>query len=249
MRVGPAPAVSRLPNPGRTSRLPYARRDEFALLLEDPTDAVARGRGEELLRNADLAREVGCSPRPAARPRVAGDASGPADERERVGRPSSSARGWSTKSPRHCAGAGSPRTICSSRSPRASSCATDQMTLERLRRLKRLALHLGVDDFGTGYSSLRYLREFPIDSSRSTRASSTGWAARRTSRRWCAPSSSSARALAWASWPRGSSRPSSASGCLGWAARWGQGYYFSRPTSREGVEALLASRRALDRAA
>lgn len=36
-------------------------------------------------------------------------------------------------------------------------------TIEKLRRLKALGLHLAVDDFGTGYSSLTYLKRFPVD--------------------------------------------------------------------------------------
>lgn len=36
-------------------------------------------------------------------------------------------------------------------------------TIETLRKLKSLGVHLSVDDFGTGYSSLNYLRRFPID--------------------------------------------------------------------------------------
>jgi EAL domain-containing protein (putative c-di-GMP-specific phosphodiesterase class I) len=36
-------------------------------------------------------------------------------------------------------------------------------TLETLRTLKNLGVHVAVDDFGTGYSSLSYLKRFPID--------------------------------------------------------------------------------------
>lgn len=38
-----------------------------------------------------------------------------------------------------------------------------EQTLETLRRLKDLGLHLAIDDFGIGYSSLGYLQQFPID--------------------------------------------------------------------------------------
>lgn len=36
-------------------------------------------------------------------------------------------------------------------------------TLDCLRGLKKLGVHLSIDDFGTGYSSLSYLKQFPID--------------------------------------------------------------------------------------
>lgn len=38
-----------------------------------------------------------------------------------------------------------------------------EKTLEVLRRIKALGVHIAVDDFGTGYSSLAYLKRFPID--------------------------------------------------------------------------------------
>jgi predicted signal transduction protein with EAL and GGDEF domain len=36
-------------------------------------------------------------------------------------------------------------------------------TVNRLRALKAMGVHLAIDDFGTGYSSLNYLKNFPID--------------------------------------------------------------------------------------
>lgn len=38
------------------------------------------------------------------------------------------------------------------------------LTLEVIKKIKRLGVHICMDDFGTGYSSLSYLRQFPIDS-------------------------------------------------------------------------------------
>lgn len=38
------------------------------------------------------------------------------------------------------------------------------VTLEVLKKMKGLGIHICMDDFGTGYSSLSYLRLFPIDS-------------------------------------------------------------------------------------
>lgn len=39
-----------------------------------------------------------------------------------------------------------------------------EVTLEVLKKIKGLGIHICMDDFGTGYSSLSYLRQFPIDS-------------------------------------------------------------------------------------
>jgi diguanylate cyclase (GGDEF)-like protein/PAS domain S-box-containing protein len=37
------------------------------------------------------------------------------------------------------------------------------VTLNTLKRLKKLGVSIAIDDFGTGYSSLAYLRRFPVD--------------------------------------------------------------------------------------
>ncbi|HEX9969879.1 MAG TPA: EAL domain-containing protein [Acidimicrobiales bacterium] len=38
-----------------------------------------------------------------------------------------------------------------------------ESTVETLRALRALGIHLSIDDFGTGYSSLSYLKRFPVD--------------------------------------------------------------------------------------
>ena len=38
-----------------------------------------------------------------------------------------------------------------------------ERTIDTLRALRNMGIHLSIDDFGTGYSSLSYLKHFPID--------------------------------------------------------------------------------------
>jgi EAL domain-containing protein (putative c-di-GMP-specific phosphodiesterase class I) len=36
-------------------------------------------------------------------------------------------------------------------------------TIQTLREIKAMGVHLYIDDFGAGYASLRYLKSFPVD--------------------------------------------------------------------------------------
>jgi diguanylate cyclase (GGDEF)-like protein len=45
----------------------------------------------------------------------------------------------------------------------SSVMADVEYSIEVLRSLKKLGVHMSIDDFGTGYSSLAYLKRFPID--------------------------------------------------------------------------------------
>ena len=38
-----------------------------------------------------------------------------------------------------------------------------EVTIETLRTIKSMGIHLSIDDFGTGYSSLSYIKRFPVD--------------------------------------------------------------------------------------
>ncbi len=38
-----------------------------------------------------------------------------------------------------------------------------EFTIETLRKLRNMGVHIAIDDFGTGYSSLSYLRRFPVN--------------------------------------------------------------------------------------
>ncbi len=44
------------------------------------------------------------------------------------------------------------------------SVLMEESSVDAMRALKELGVHLSIDDFGTGYSSLGYLKRFPVDS-------------------------------------------------------------------------------------
>ena len=50
---------------------------------------------------------------------------------------------------------------------------SDDATVNTLRHLQKLGVHIAMDDFGTGYSSLSYLNASPSTHSRSTSRSCT----------------------------------------------------------------------------
>ena len=93
-----------------------------------------------------------------------------------------------------------------------------EQALETLRQLKELGVRLAFDDFGTGRSSLRYLKQFPIDTLKIARSSSTAWVTTPTTWRLCAASSTLPATCGATSRLKASRRPSNSSCCAAWAA-------------------------------
>ena len=81
--------------------------------------------------------------------------------------------------------------------------ADPRRTVQMLKQLHDMGLHLSIDDFGTGYSSLSALQQFPIGTSRSISPSCAMPRMIRPMRCWCAPSSTWARASVWKSSRKG----------------------------------------------
>jgi len=60
----------------------------------------------------------------------------------------------------------------------SSAMADLERSVETLRALKNVGVHLDVDDFGTGYSSLSYIHRFPVDSLKVDRSFVSGMSER-----------------------------------------------------------------------
>jgi diguanylate cyclase (GGDEF)-like protein len=119
----------------------------------------------------------------------------------------------------------------------------DQATLQRLRELRELGVHLAVDDFGTGWSALAYLRQLPVDTLKLAKPFVDGvtMGAEQadlaqaivrladTLRLQVVAEGIEQEAQAWAL---------RAAGC-----RYAQGYWFARPMDQFAVEGVLAAQR------
>ena len=113
-------------------------------------------------------------------------------------------------------------------------------TLDRLNRLKSLGVGLAIDDFGTGYSSLSYLRSLPFDVLKIDKQFIRGVEG--------GDSSAFARAIVKLAQTLGMETVAEGVEEAGQAAElvrlgctMAQGYYFARPLTVEGVDALLAA--------
>jgi EAL domain-containing protein (putative c-di-GMP-specific phosphodiesterase class I) len=113
-----------------------------------------------------------------------------------------------------------------------------EATLDTLVQLKRLGVRLAIDDFGTGYSSLSYLHRFPIDVlkiDQSFVASING------------PDQSAllrsilrlSETLHLETVAEGIETAAQLAELRSCGATLGQGFYFARPLSAEGIATLL----------
>ena len=87
------------------------------------------------------------------------------------------------------------------------------LAIARLTELKALGVQLAIDDFGTGYSSLNYVRRFPVDILKVDKSFIDGVTEGGESSALTAAVDRAPRSRASSRWPRGSSVPTSCSGC------------------------------------
>jgi diguanylate cyclase (GGDEF)-like protein/PAS domain S-box-containing protein len=112
--------------------------------------------------------------------------------------------------------------------------------VEMLQQIKSLGIRLAIDDFGTGYSSLSYLHRFPLDTLKIDRSfisvmeeDGEGMEIARS----IVPMANNLRLDVVA---EGVETIQQVALLKKLECKYGQGYYFSRPLSAEGIAALLA---------
>jgi EAL domain-containing protein (putative c-di-GMP-specific phosphodiesterase class I) len=117
----------------------------------------------------------------------------------------------------------------------------DQATVQRLRALRALGVHLAVDDFGTGRSALAYLRQLPVDTLKLAKPLVDGLtmgAERAALAQAIVRLADTLRlqVVAEGIEQEAQARELRAAGCP-----YGQGYWFARPMDQFAVEAVLAA--------
>ncbi|HEY6467250.1 MAG TPA: EAL domain-containing protein [Candidatus Acidoferrales bacterium] len=112
--------------------------------------------------------------------------------------------------------------------------------VEMLRQMKALGIRLAIDDFGTGYSSLSYLHRFPLDTlkiDRSFISGSSGGVNGMEIARTIMPLAKNLRLDVVA---EGVETLEQVQELKKLDCKYAQGFYFSKPLSRDQAEALLA---------
>jgi diguanylate cyclase (GGDEF)-like protein/PAS domain S-box-containing protein len=112
--------------------------------------------------------------------------------------------------------------------------------VEMLEKIKSLGIHLAIDDFGTGYSSLSYLHRFPLDTLKIDRSFISGMGDQGEGieiARTILPMANNLRLDVVA---EGIETVQQVSLLKKLQCKYGQGFYFSRPLSAEGIATLLA---------
>jgi diguanylate cyclase (GGDEF)-like protein/PAS domain S-box-containing protein len=113
---------------------------------------------------------------------------------------------------------------------------------ERLTSLKQLGVQLAVDDFGTGYSSLNYIRRFPVDILKVDKSFVDGVSEGGEESALTAAIIDLAGILNLRPVAEGIERADQLEKLLELGCELGQGFYFSRPLTIDGVHELLRTR-------
>ena len=117
--------------------------------------------------------------------------------------------------------------------------ADPSAAVEMLQQIKALGIHLAIDDFGTGYSSLSYLHRFPLDTLKIDRSFISGMrddGEGMEIARTILPMASNLQLDVVA---EGVETVQQVTLLKKLHCKYGQGYYFSKPLSAEGIMALL----------
>ena len=117
----------------------------------------------------------------------------------------------------------------------------DEATIQRLRELRALGVHLAVDDFGTGYSSLAYLRQLPVDTLKLAKPFVDGLTLGAEQAALAHAIVRLADTLRLRVVAEGIEQEAQALELRAVGCPYGQGYWFARPMDQFAVEALLAA--------
>jgi diguanylate cyclase (GGDEF)-like protein/PAS domain S-box-containing protein len=120
-----------------------------------------------------------------------------------------------------------------------------KLSLQRLTELKEIGVKLAVDDFGTGYSSLNYIQQFPVDILKVDKSFVDAVSTDPRKSALTATIIKLASDLELLPVAEGIERADQLEQLLDLHCDLGQGFYFAKPLSMEGVDELLAARRAL----
>jgi diguanylate cyclase (GGDEF)-like protein/PAS domain S-box-containing protein len=111
--------------------------------------------------------------------------------------------------------------------------------VEMLRQMKALGIRLAIDDFGTGYSSLSYLHRFPLDTLKIDRSFISGANGGINGMEIAKTIMPLAKNLSLDVVAEGVETAEQAQELKRLDCKYAQGYFFSKPLSREDAEALL----------
>ena len=120
-----------------------------------------------------------------------------------------------------------------------SAMMADAEERETLDRLKGFGVQIAIDDFGTGYSSLDYLRRFPVDELKIDRAFVAGLGRRGGDTTIVRAVVGLAHALGLTVVAEGIETEAQVRRLRELGCGLGQGHYFHRPLSADGISALL----------
>jgi len=112
-------------------------------------------------------------------------------------------------------------------------------TLTRLRELKELGVKLAIDDFGTGYSSLSYLKRFPVDTLKIDRSFVSGLGQNAEDTAIVQAVVTMAHTVGLTVTAEGVETNEITNFLQTLGCDLAQGYYFAKPLSHIGLEALL----------
>jgi EAL domain-containing protein (putative c-di-GMP-specific phosphodiesterase class I) len=115
-----------------------------------------------------------------------------------------------------------------------------QASLESMKVLKSLNIHLVIDDFGTGYSSLSYLKRFPVDTLKIDKSFVDGIGKDPESTAIVQAVISLAKSLGMRVTAEGIEAREQMEHLKALGCDQGQGYYFSKPLPAEAAGELLA---------